>query len=140
MDIISKFIKEITLVNLGFKQYLQSRLRESNIDLTFEMLQVLHSLWQKDGVNQQELADTTAKDKASMTYVIDNLVKRNLVYRQEGVDRRNNVVFLTPEGKAIKKQIQPWIKSLNSAVSYNVPVGQLEELVQAMQKIRKNLS
>ena len=140
MDIISKFIKEITLVNLGFKQYLQSRLRESNIDLTFEMLQVLHSLWQKDGVNQQELADTTAKDKASMTYVIDNLVKRNLVYRQEGADRRNKVVFLTPEGKAIKKQIQPWIKSLNSAVSYNVPVAQLEELVQAMQKIRKNLS
>lgn len=140
MDIISKFIKEITLVNLGFKQYLQSRLRESNIDLTFEMLQVLHSLWQKDGVNQQELADTTAKDKASMTYVIDNLVKRNLVYRQEGVDRRNKVVFLTPEGKAIKKQIQPWIKSLNSAVSYNVPIAQLEELVLAMQKIRKNLS
>lgn len=140
MDIISKFIKEITLVNLGFKQYLQSRLRESNIDLTFEMLQVLHSLWQKDGVNQQELADTTAKDKASMTYVIDNLVKRNLVYRQEGTDRRNKVIFLTPEGKAIKKQIQPWIRSLNSAVSYNVPVAQLEELVQAMQKIRKNLA
>ncbi len=140
MDLISKFTKEITLVNLAFKQFLQSKLRENNIDLTFEMMQILYCLWNKDGVNQQEIANATAKDKASVTYVLDNLVKRNLVYRQEGEDRRNKIIFLTPEGKMIRKKVQPWIKALNNTAKNEVAQEKLEELIHVMAKIRKNLS
>lgn len=140
MDLISKFTKEITLVNLAFKQFLQGKLREHNIDLTFEMMQILYTLWQKDGVNQQELANSTAKDKASMTNLLDNLVKRNLVLRQEGADRRNKIIFLTREGKDMKKKIQPWIKSLHQTAKNNVDPQHLEELVNVMAKIRRNLS
>ena len=140
MDLISKFTKEITLVNLAFKQFLQSKLREHNIDLTFEMMQILYCLWNKDGINQQEIANITAKDKASVTYVLDNLVKRNLVYRQEGADRRNKIIFLTPEGKTMKKKVQPWIKSLNNTAKNNVPLEKLEELIGVMSTIRENLS
>jgi DNA-binding MarR family transcriptional regulator len=140
MDIVSKFTKEITLVNLAIKQFLQCKLREHNIDLTFEMLQVLHCLWTNNGINQQEIANLTAKDKASVTYVLDNLVKRNYVYRQEGEDRRNKIIFLTPEGKNVKKKIQPWIKELNDASRKDISLDKLEELVTVMAKIRKNLS
>lgn len=140
MDLISKFTKEITLVNLAFKQFLQSKLRENNIDLTFEMMQILYCLWNKDGVNQQEIANATAKDKASVTYVLDNLVKRNLVYRQEGEDRRNKIIFLTTEGKNIRKKVQPWIKALNNTAKNGVAQEKLEELIHVMAKIRKNLS
>ena len=139
MDLISKFTKEITLVNLAFKQFLQSKLREHNIDLTFEMMQILYCLWNKDGVNQQEIANVTAKDKASVTYVLDNLVKRKLVYRQEGTDRRNKIIYLTPEGKMMKKKVQPWIRALNNTAKKQVPQEQLEELIGIMGKIRKNL-
>jgi DNA-binding MarR family transcriptional regulator len=140
MDIVSKFTKEITLVNLAIKQFLQCKLRENNIDLTFEMLQVLHCLWKKNGINQQEIANLTAKDKASVTYVLDNLVKRNYIYRQEGEDRRNKIIFLTPEGKGMKKQIDPWIKALNNTSKKGVSLDKLEELVVVMEKVRKNLA
>jgi DNA-binding MarR family transcriptional regulator len=140
MDLISKFTKEITLVNLAFKQFLQGKLREHQIDLTFEMMQILYCLWSKDGVNQQEIANSTAKDKASMTNLLDNLVKRNLVFRQEGSDRRNKLIFLTPEGKAMKKKVQPWIKALHQTAKNNVDPLHLEELVTVMEKIRLNLS
>lgn len=140
MDLISKFTKEITLVNLAIKQFIQAKMRENNIDLTFEMIQILYSLWNKDGVNQQELANITAKDKASMTNLLDNLTKRNLVLRKEGTDRRNKIIFLTPEGKAIKKQVQPWIKVLHQTAKNNVNPAHLEELTCVMEKIRLNLS
>lgn len=140
MDLIAKFTKEITLVNLAFKQFLQGKLREHNIDLTFEMMQVLYHLWNRDGINQQEIAMATAKDKASITYVLDNLVKRALVYRQEGADRRNKLIFLTTEGKNMKKKVQPWIKALNNTAKNDVAPEQLEELIGVMSKIRKNLA
>ena len=140
MDIVSKFTKEITLVNLAIKQFLQSKLRENNIDLTFEMLQVLYCLWKKNGINQQEIANLTAKDKASVTYVLDNLVKRNYIYRQEGEDRRNKIIFLTPEGRAMKKKIDPWIKALNNTSKKDVSLEKLEELVIVVGQIRKNLT
>jgi len=140
MDLISKFTKEITLVNLAFKQFLQAKLRENNIDLTFEMMQILYCLWNKDGINQQEIANITAKDKASVTYVLDNLVKRDLVYRQEGVDRRNKIIYLTPGGKAMKKKVQPWIRALNHTAKQNVAMEQLEDLIGVMTRIRKNLN
>lgn len=140
MDIVSKFTKEITLVNLAIKQFLQCKLRENGIDLTFEMLQVLHCLWTKNGINQQEIANLTAKDKASVTYVLDNLVKRNFIFRQEGTDRRNKIIFLTDEGKKMKKTIQPWIKALNNTSKKDVAVEKLEDLIVVMGQIRKNLS
>lgn len=140
MDLISKFTKEITLVNLAIKQFIQAKLRENNIDLTFEMMQILYSLWSKDGINQQELANITAKDKASMTNLLDNLTKRNLVLRKEGADRRNKIIFLTPEGKAIKKQVKPWIKALHQTAKSNVNPAHLVELTSVIEKIRLNLS
>ncbi len=70
-----------------------------------------------------EIANVTAKDKASVTYVLDNLVKRKLVYRQEGTDRRNKIIFLTNEGKMMKKKVQPWIRSLNNTAKNEVPPG-----------------
>jgi len=139
MDIISRFTKEITLVNLAFKQFLQSKLREHNIDLTFEMMQILYHLWVKDGINQQEIANLTAKDKASVTYVLDNLVKRKLVYRQEGTDRRNKLVFLTEEGRAMKKQVRPWIRALHATAREGIAASQMEELIGVLGRIRKNL-
>jgi DNA-binding MarR family transcriptional regulator len=56
------------------RRNIQLRIREQGIDLTFEMLEILSCLWKKDGVNQQELADLTLRDKSGITYLIDNLV------------------------------------------------------------------
>jgi len=137
--VIMDFTRKIITVNTAYRQFIQNKLREYNINLTFEMLQVLACLWNEDGINQQEIANATAKDKASVTYVLDNLVKRDLVYRQEGTDRRNKIIFLTTEGKMMKKKVQPWIKALNNTARNEVPPEQLEELIVVMGKIRKNL-
>lgn len=139
-DIISQITKEITLFNLTVKQYLQARLRENNIDLTFEMLQILYFLWKKDGINQQEIANATAKDKASVTYVLDNLVKRTLIYRQEGEDRRNKLIYLTKEGKTLKKKIQPWIDGMQLAAGKDITNNEAGQLINILEKIRNNLS
>lgn len=139
-EIIAAFTKEIIKVNIAFRQYIQAKLRHNNIDLTFEMLQVLGCLWTTDGVNQQELANMTVKDKASMTYLIDNLSKRNLVYRQENDnDRRNKMIYLTEEGKQLKELIEPWLHEMHAFAGCDMPAELIADCMKVLTRFRENL-
>src|SRR3954463_12491546 len=94
------FGRAMTEMKNYVRQQIQVKIKEHQLDITFELLEITAILWRKDGVNQQELADVVVKDKSSMTYLIDNLVKRNLVTRVEDeIDRRNKRICLTAEGK-----------------------------------------
>lgn len=133
--------RTIIRVNLAFRQFIQARFKAHNIDLTFEMLQVLACLWQQDGINQQEIADLTVKDKASMTYLIDNLSRRHLVYRQEdGSDRRNKLIYLTEEGKKLKEIIQPWVQEMYVIAGKNMTIEGLNQMISQLETIRINVT
>lgn len=139
-DSIAAFTRQMTALNITMKQYLQLKLRQNNFDLTFEMLQVLNCLWQTDGINQQEIANKTVKEKASMTYLIDNLVKRGLVYRQEdATDRRNKLIFLTKEGKALETAIQPWVQEMYRIAGKDVNVDIIKKTFDELERMQQNL-
>ena len=76
-------IQQMLRTRMAFRQALQRVLKRNNIDITFEMLQVLSSLWQEQGISQQALAEKTAKDKACMTNLMANLEKKGWIMRQE---------------------------------------------------------
>lgn len=73
---------------MAFRRAMQRTLRQNDAGTTFEMLQVLSSLWREQGVTQQVLADRTAKDKACLTNLMTNLEKKGYVCRKEDpIDR-----------------------------------------------------
>lgn len=73
------------------------------IDITPEQWTVLLYLWRKDGVTQQELCNATFKDKPSMTRLIDNMERMNLVVRiGSKEDRRVNEIHLTRFGRELE--------------------------------------
>ena len=74
-----ELILQILKTRMTFRQTIQRVLRTNNVDMTFEMLQVMHRLWKKPGVSQQYLAEQTAKDKACLTNLINNLEKKGWV-------------------------------------------------------------
>ena len=78
-----ELILQILKTRMTFRQTIQRVLRTNNVDMTFEMLQVMHRLWKKPGVSQQYLAEQTAKDKACLTNLINNLEKKGWVERRE---------------------------------------------------------
>jgi DNA-binding MarR family transcriptional regulator len=122
------------------RQHVQKRIKKNNINISYEMLEVLVCLWRKDGINQQELADRTLKEKASMTYLIDNLVKRDLVKRSEDEnDRRNKRIYLTGEGKQLQEQMQPWATEMYTAASDDLSAEIILAATQLIQKMTKNI-
>lgn len=108
---------ELTLqllrTRMSFRQALMRTFKRNNIEITFEMVQVMHCLWQEQGLSQQSLAEKTAKDKACMTNLLTNLEKKSWVKRlNDPSDGRNRLVYLTEEGEALSNRMRPLIKNL----------------------------
>ena len=91
-------------VSAAINRKLYRNFRQYNIDITPEQWTVLLYLWEKDGVTQQELCNATFKDKPSMTRLIDNMERLNLVVRiSNKMDRRTNLIHLTKRGHDLEE-------------------------------------
>lgn len=98
----------VVRTRMAFRRAMQRTLKRNEAGVTFEMLQVLSCLWNEQGITQQVLAERTAKDKACLTNLMLNLEKKGYVCRKEDAsDRRNKLVYLTPEGERFREQIRP---------------------------------
>ena len=90
-------------VSAAINRRLIRNFRENGLEITPEQWTVLLFLWEKDGVSQQELCNATFKDKPSMTRLIDNMERQNLVVRIASKnDRRTNLVYLTRQGRELQ--------------------------------------
>lgn len=125
----------------AFRQAVQRTLRLHNIDMTFEMLQVMHRLWQQQGISQQRLAELTAKDKASLTNLINNLGKKGWVVRRACTeDRRNRLIFLTPEGEALAAIVRPALDSIYERAGAKMTVREMDQCTQSLAKLNDILN
>lgn len=114
--------------------------RTAEMNLTPEQFTILLSLFYKDGITQQELAQSTFKDKTGITRLLDNLQKQDLVQRKvDEQDKRINKIFLTALGvDQIQRARQIALQTMQLALT-----GLSEEEIRAgeavLKKIFKNL-
>jgi Transcriptional regulators len=98
------------------------KFNEAGLDITLEMYVVLRDLWEQDGRNQQDLADKLNRDKASLTNIINNLEKRDLVIRKKNrKDSRSNYIFLTQKGKKLQNTVVPIVMNLLDEMQQHIP-------------------
>ena len=110
------------------------------VDITTEQWSVLACLWKKDGVTQQALCGLTLKDKPSMTRLIDNLEKRNLVIRMaDSKDRRINLIHLTQSGIALQVKATEIVQKIASKTLNNISDEELNVCRVVLKKIMTNL-
>lgn len=112
----------------------------ADYNVTSEQWTILASLWKKNGQTQQDLANIANKNKASITHLIDNMEKRNLVYRQadEG-DRRNNFIFLTEEGKDMQESLSKIVKKSIKEITKGIDKKDMKLTKKVLKKIIENL-
>jgi DNA-binding MarR family transcriptional regulator len=120
---------------------LQKKFNASNLNLTIEQWSVLYHLWKEDGKSQQELCNATFRDKPSITRLVDNLEKLNLVKRvADEKDRRINKVYLTKAAQKLQEQsMQMAEETLNEALE-GVPPEQVNLCKEVLQKVYDNLN
>lgn len=136
-----ELILQILRTRMAFRQTLQRVLKRHNVDMTFEMLQVMNCLWNEQGISQQSLAEKTAKDKACLTNPINNLEKKNWVIRKEdSSDRRNRLIFLTAQGEELALTVKPLINDIYTQTGIEMEVSRINECTEDLKRLYEVLN
>ena len=119
---------------------LQKKFNSSGLNLTIEQWSVLYHLWKEDGISQQELCNATFRDKPSITRLVDNLEKANLVKRVASEnDRRINLIFLTKQALKLQEETMAIAdETLNEAL-ITVPADKVDVCKEVLQVVYDNL-
>ena len=120
---------------------LQKNFKQAGVDITIEQWSVLYHLWKQDGQSQQQLCDATFRDKPSITRLVDNLEKLQLVIRVANKDdRRINRIYLTQQANLLQAQTMELAnQTLNEALE-GVSNEQIEIAKEVLQKVYDNLT
>ena len=119
---------------------LQKNFKQHSIDITIEQWSVLYHLWKQDGISQQELCKATFRDKPSITRLIDNLEKAELVKRVASkTDRRKNLVFLTDKAKALQDTSYSLASETVDEAVKGVSSAEIEVCKAVLKKVYENL-
>lgn len=128
-------------VHVGLKAGLLRAFREHGHDFTAEQWGLLSFLWEREGVNQSELAQRACKDRHNVTRMLKVLEKRGLIRRKpDTLDLRCFKVFLTARGRALQAQLTPIVlKHLQKAFA---GLGQqdLRQFMLIQERILQNLA
>ena len=119
---------------------LQKKFNTAGLNLTIEQWSVLYHLWKQDGISQQELCNATFRDKPSITRLVDNLERLQLVKRVPSEsDRRINMIFLTRQAQKLQEQSMVLAEeTLNEALG-SVPAEKIEVCKEVLQIVYDNL-
>ena len=119
---------------------LQKKFNAAGLNITIEQWSVLYHLWKQEGISQQELCNATFRDKPSITRLVDNLEKLNLVKRVASEnDRRINMVYLTKPALKLQEQtMQLAEETLNEALE-TVPAEKIDVCKEVLQIVYDNL-
>ena len=121
------------------RTFLRSFVAEG-IEISTEQWSVMACLWKEDKVTQQTLCQLTAKDKPSMTRLIDKLEKNRLVTRvADPNDRRINLIHLTSSGVALQTKATEIVKRVSQRTLSNISEEELNTSRIVLKKIMSNL-
>jgi len=115
--------------------------KSQGYDLTPEAAHTLLIIHHFDGMPQKTLADILGKDKASITRLLNTLVKSKLVERtQDEEDRRIIRAHITQEGKDAFAKLHPELNLLSNQVFSTTPKQDFETMLRILSNIVSNLS
>ena len=120
---------------------LQKNFRNAGLEITIEQWSVLYHLWKEDGLSQQELCNRTFRDKPSITRLIDNLEKQQLVKRVASpTDRRINLVQLTEAAKDLQQITIDLANQTMAEALVGVDKKEIEIVKSVFQRVYDNLT
>lgn len=119
---------------------LQKKFNAAGLNLTIEQWSVLYHLWKEDGQSQQQLCNATFRDKPSITRLVDNLEKLNLVKRVPSEsDRRINLIYLTKQAQKLEEETMMIADQILAEALHTVSPEKIEVCKEVLQIVYDNL-
>lgn len=122
-------------------QHVENVFRNENLDITPEQFSLLTILWYNEGISIKELADRSQRDKTTISRVVSNMIKHDLIRRLGNVDdKRAKRIFLTDKGRNLQDQLVMLSGEIYVEALGNLSDEELDRTLEVLQKIENNLS
>jgi len=132
------FLRLIYLTGQAMRSFADQRLKR--FDLTVEQLQVLKEVSVETGKIQNKLSEVTGKSPANITRILDRLEKKARIVRKNNpVDRRSSLVFLTKDGKRLRDDVEILFSELDADLLEGVAVDGQDVAFGVINNIKNNI-
>lgn len=122
------------------KTYSRQVLREHGYRITIDQWLVLKKISEEPGISQVDIAQTTFKDPAAVTRILDILVREAWVERRTGsADRRVFEIYLSQSGAQLVEGILPLIYDIREKGMKGLTKRELETMKAGLKKMYDNL-
>ncbi len=123
----------------SYRNYAQRQLKAHGFTITIDQWLIIKAILENPGITQNEIGDLVFKDKASVTRIIDLLVKSEYIIRNvHPEDRRKTNLEVTDSGKKIIKDVQKLVEGNRTTALEGIGHEELEIVNSAMLNISEN--
>jgi DNA-binding MarR family transcriptional regulator len=121
--------------------YLHEAFLHHGLDVSKEQMIVLKKLHHEDGLNQNELAHLTWRDKSSLARLLAKMERKGyIIRRQHDLDKRANLVFLTDCGREIFRNTRPIIQKVIDIMEKDLSKADIERMIEILKRIQENFT
>lgn len=122
-----------------YRKFAQSQITNKGFDITIDQWLVLKTLEENKQLSQNQIAELVFKDVASITRILELLVKKKYIKRKISVsDRRKFELEITEVGNSIIKNIYPIILENRKQALKNLKKEDLATLKLQLEKLINN--
>ncbi|MDY8135868.1 MarR family transcriptional regulator [Aquimarina sp. 2201CG5-10] len=122
-----------------YRKFAQKSISAKINDITVDQGLVLSFLNNYPELSQKEIAKMMFRDNASMTRMIDLMVKKGYLERSmNDKDRRRHTIEITDNGKQILEELPPVISSNRKIALKGITNEEIEQLEKTLGKIISN--
>jgi MarR family transcriptional regulator for hemolysin len=122
-----------------YRNYSQKKLKDYGYKITVDQWLIMKVLYENPGIPQIDLAKRVFKDNASVTRIIDILVKSKYLDRKTNPkDRRTSILKVTTAGEIIIDKVQDLVILNRKNAQAGIAIEDLENLNSTLQKIIVN--
>lgn len=132
---------QIEKTNKSVKQYSQREFDQRGMGITVDQWVLLKIIHEGEDLSQQDIAQRSRRDPASITRTLDILGKEGLAGREAALhDRRQRVIRLTDKGKSFVEEHMDFIQAQRKLSTKGFTKAEKTLLVDMLKRIQQNMS
>jgi len=122
-----------------YRMFAQKRLKDNGLKITIDQWLVLKTINENPEIKQQELAELVFKDNASVTRIIELLVKSDYLEREvDQTDRRKSILKITNLGSKTISEVYKVVQQNRQIALAGINQSELEIVNRVLNKISQN--
>lgn len=124
-----------------YRRFAQQQISKNGYNITIDQWLVLRALQENSQLSQKEIAEILFKDFASITRIVELLVKSKYIKRSiNKVDRRKFELIITPLGLEMIDKIYPIVIDYRKKALNGLEISELQHLQKKLEQIVENIS